>query len=347
MDATSSATTEGDSPLPAPAVSVVLSTFNRSNILPFAIGSVLAQTRGDWELIVVGDGCTDDSEDVVARFNDPRIRFINLRQRVGDQSGPNNEGVRQARGRFVAFLNHDDLWFPDHLERALETLDKTGADLTFTLQLEADPDARWRVNASYPDGGFDPIVHPNASTWVFQRALAERTGQLRHRKRVFTYPTRNWLWRAYKHGASFVATPAVTVLVVSATTRRNVYSERQWREHEDLWQAMRADPHFREQRITDAWLHPKPTHLKIFKLGVLFRAIAQRMLGRVVQALGVDPEVVYCYYKFPRRWGFMPERGAVIRELNRRRGLAEMTGPGLDEPSESRVNTESSTGPQR
>src|SRR4030095_3242553 len=176
-DAASSATTEDDSPLPAPAVSVVLATFNRSNILPFVIGSVLAQTRGDWELIVVGDGCTDDSEDVVARFNDPRIRFINLRQRVGDQSGPNNEGVRQARGRFVAFLNHDDLWFPDHLERTLETLDKTGAALTFTLQLEADPDARWRVNASYPDGGFDPIVHPNASTGGVPGARAGGDGE--------------------------------------------------------------------------------------------------------------------------------------------------------------------------
>lgn len=331
----------------APAVSVVLSTYNRSNILQYSISTVLGQTRGDWELLVVGDGCTDDTADVVSRFGDPRIRYVELEPRVGDQSGPNNAGIALARGRYVALLNHDDLWFPDHLERALETLEKTGADLTFTLQLEADPDARWRINASYPGGGFDPVIHPNASTWVFRRELAARTGPLRARKQVFTYPTRNWLWRAYKQGATLVATPAVTVLVVSATTRRNVYAERQWREHAELWDAMRADPCFREKRVTEAWLHPTPTHLKIFDFAVLFRAIAQRAVGRIAQALGVDPEVVYCYYKFPRRWGFLPERGAVIRELNRRRGLAEMREPGSDEHSAGRISPDSSAGPFR
>ena len=231
MDAARSAAA-GDA-AKAPAVSVVLSTYNRSNVLSYAIESVVRQTRSDWELIVVGDGCTDDTAEVVARFEDPRIRFVDLRPRVGDQSGPTNAAIALARGRFIALLNHDDFWFPDHLARALETLDETGADLTFTLQLEADPDGRWRVNATYPDGGFDPIVHPNASTWVFRRELAERLGPLRHRNHVYTYPTRDWLWRAYKSGAEFAASPAVTVLVVSATTRRNVYAERQWREHEE------------------------------------------------------------------------------------------------------------------
>src|SRR5271166_2413327 len=81
--------------------------------------SVILQTFTDWELLVMGDGCTDDSAEVVARFTDPRIRFVNLPERVGDQSGPNNEGARIARGRYIAYLNHDDLWFPDHIERML------------------------------------------------------------------------------------------------------------------------------------------------------------------------------------------------------------------------------------
>ena len=310
-----------DNTAPLPAITVVLATYNRSNILPYAIETVLWQSRRDWELIVIGDACTDDTQDVVAHFTDPRIRFVNLRERVGDQSGPTNAALALARGRYIALLNHDDFWFPDHLARALATLEETGADLTFTLQLEADPDARWRVNASYPAGRFDAIAHPNASTWVFRRELAERTGPLRHRNRVFTFPTRDWLWRAYRSGASFSATAAVTVLVVSATTRRNVYAERQSHEHEALWRAMCDDSHFREQRMTEAWLHPNPTHLKIFGFGVLLRALAQRGIGRFAQMIGIDPEAVYCYYKFPRRWGFLPARGSVIRELYRRRGL--------------------------
>jgi GT2 family glycosyltransferase len=60
---------------------------------------VRAQTRSDWELIVVGDACTDDTADVVATFPDPRIRFVNLPENVGEQSGPNNEGVRLGHGR--------------------------------------------------------------------------------------------------------------------------------------------------------------------------------------------------------------------------------------------------------
>jgi glycosyltransferase involved in cell wall biosynthesis len=341
MDASTPAAATSDEP----AVTVVVATYNRSNILRYAISTVLSQTRADWELLVVGDGCTDDSAAVVAGFDDPRIRYVDLSPRVGDQSGPTNAGIALARGRYIALLNHDDLWFPDHLERALSTLDETRADLTFTLQLEADPDSRWRINASYPDGHFDPIVHPNASTWVFRRELAAKTGPLRHRKKVFTYPTRDWLWRAYRNGASLAATPAVTVLVVSATTRRNVYAERQWREHASLWQAMRDDPRFREQRITEAWLHPAPTHLKILGLGVLLRAMAARAIGRVAQGLGLDPEIVYCYYKFPRRFGFVPERGAVIRELYRRRGLSEMADSVSDGPSA--VNPDASAGPRR
>jgi Glycosyl transferase family 2 len=86
-----------------PTVTVIIQTFNRSNILPHAIGSVLWQTYGDWELLVIGDGCTDDSAAVVARFTNPRIRFINRAERVGGQSGPNDEGARTARSR--AHLN--------------------------------------------------------------------------------------------------------------------------------------------------------------------------------------------------------------------------------------------------
>ena len=193
MDTTLSAPTEDQTPLPAPAVSVVLSTFNRSNILPFAIGSVLAQTRGDWELLVVGDGCTDNSEAVVACFEDPRIRFINLPERVGDQSGPNNEGVRQARGGVVAFLNHDDLWFPDHLERMLPAFADEGVDMVFAMALEVEASGRFRVNMVYPEGGYDPRGAPPIPSWVVRRGAFDRFGPMRRRDECWSLPTQDWL----------------------------------------------------------------------------------------------------------------------------------------------------------
>jgi len=69
----------------APAISVVIATYNRSRALGYAIESVLGQTFADWELIVVGDACTDDTAEVVARYveADPRVRFVNLEHNWG------------------------------------------------------------------------------------------------------------------------------------------------------------------------------------------------------------------------------------------------------------------------
>ncbi len=304
----------------APLVSIVIATYNRSNIVGYAIRSVVAQTYRNWELLVIGDGCTDDTAEVVAAFDDPRIRFVAI-DRVGDQSGPTNEGIRLARGRYIALLNHDDLWLADHLEECVATLERTAADFTFVVQLEYDPDDNWRVNAVYPHG-FDLAIHPNASGWVFRRELAARVGALVRRERLYSYPTRDWFWRALRAGASCVPTAAATVVVISATTRRNVYSDRQWREQEKVSAMIASDPRFRERRLLDALQHPHPTHLRALRISVLLRAVAMRALGRAAAAVGIDPEALYCYYKFPRKWGVVPIRGAVIAELYRRRGLA-------------------------
>ncbi len=321
----------------APTFSVIVATHNRSNVLAYAIRSVLAQTRGDFELLVVGDGCTDDTAAVVAGFRDPRIRFENLDPRVGDQSGPTNRGFTLARGRYLALLNHDDLWFPDHLARAGEALERGDADLVFPLQLELDPDGRWRMNSVFPDG-FDPLLHPNASAWVFRRELAVRTGPLVRRGETYTYPTRQWLMRAWRAGARLEAVPAATVVVISATTRRNTYRERPDHEHAAVWAGMTGDPGFRERCLVDAWTQPRQTHLRALAPRVLLRGMAMRAAGRLAQWLGIDPEAVYCYAKFPKRYGILPVRGAVIAELYRRRGLSG------NELAPGAVGTDSATG---
>jgi glycosyltransferase involved in cell wall biosynthesis len=312
-----------ESIIPVPLVTVIIQTYNRSNILGYVIRTVLAQTRPDWELLVIGDGCTDDTAEVVAAFADPRIRYSNLESRVGDQSGPTNEGIRIARGRYIALLNHDDFWFSDHLERAVAAIEKLDADLVFSLQLEADPDGQWRVNAAYPTGRFDPVTHPNASAWLFRRELAHRIGPLKRRDKVWSFPTREWLWRAFRSGARLAAVDAVTVIVVSSTTRRNTYSERQWDEHAAIHAAMLDNPRFREVCLMQAWTHPRPTHLRGYSIAWLLRAVVMRLQGRLFQFIGGDPVTLNCYYRFPRKWGFVPARGAVIAELYRRRGLPD------------------------
>ena len=124
-----------------PALSVVVATYNRSQVLRHAIRSVIESTCTDWELIIVGDACTDDTGDCVASFSDPRIRYVNLPVNCGDQSGPNNHGVSLARGRYIAFLNHDDLYLRDHLETCVAALDGGGADLVWAACAVANPRA--------------------------------------------------------------------------------------------------------------------------------------------------------------------------------------------------------------
>ncbi len=110
-----------NAPPRAPLVSVVIPCFNRAHLIGDAVGSVLAQTLDDWELIVVDDASVDDlAARLRERSADPRIRLLRHEHNRG-VSAARNTGVAAARGRFVAFLDSDDAWMPHKLERQLAT----------------------------------------------------------------------------------------------------------------------------------------------------------------------------------------------------------------------------------
>ena len=99
-----------------PKVSVIIPTYNRSLSVREAIESVLAQTYRDFELIVVDDGSADNTPSVLGSFGE-RIRGI--RQANAGVSAARNAGIRAAKGEWVAFLDSDDLWVPQKLERQM------------------------------------------------------------------------------------------------------------------------------------------------------------------------------------------------------------------------------------
>jgi glycosyltransferase involved in cell wall biosynthesis len=110
-------------PLPGgmpPLVTVVLPVFNavsrHPHYLPLAIESVLNQSYTHFELIIVDDGSTDDYAPLRERYDDPRISW--QRQKNAGQSAARNLGARNGRGRFLAFLDQDDCWYPGWLEAA-------------------------------------------------------------------------------------------------------------------------------------------------------------------------------------------------------------------------------------
>lgn len=101
-----------------PLVSVVIATHNMARYLPLAVQSVLDQTYQALEVLVIDDGSTDDTAAVMRPFlDDPRIRY--LVQGNQGQAGAKNHGVREAKGEYVAFLDADDLWDREKLERQI------------------------------------------------------------------------------------------------------------------------------------------------------------------------------------------------------------------------------------
>jgi len=102
----------------SPAVSIVLSTWNRAAMLPGAIDSVLAQTREDWELIIVDDGSEDETAGALAAYGrDPRIRTI--RQPHAGPGAARNAALARAQAPIIAYIDSDNEWMPDYLATML------------------------------------------------------------------------------------------------------------------------------------------------------------------------------------------------------------------------------------
>src|SRR4051812_19294567 len=104
-----------------PRVSVVTPTHDRAHLLPQAVDSVLGQTAGDLELIVIDDGSTDGTLDVLGQYDDPRLKVIAI-PHSGIPGHVRNVGLQEAQGEFVAFLDSDDIWLPEKIERQLAVL---------------------------------------------------------------------------------------------------------------------------------------------------------------------------------------------------------------------------------
>ncbi|OGU66954.1 MAG: hypothetical protein A3C56_07055 [Ignavibacteria bacterium RIFCSPHIGHO2_02_FULL_56_12] len=96
-------------------VSIVLCTFNRASLLPRALSSVLRQTYGNWELIVVDDGSTDRTAAAVNRFIAREPRITMFRQRNRGLALARNAGIRRTNGDFICFLDSDDAYAADHV----------------------------------------------------------------------------------------------------------------------------------------------------------------------------------------------------------------------------------------
>jgi glycosyltransferase involved in cell wall biosynthesis len=115
-----------------PTVSVVMPAYNASNYIQEAINSVIAQTFSNWELIIVDDGSTDTTSDILAENCKQDDRITSFFQENGKQGKARNLGISHARGIYIAFLDADDFWLPEKLEIQLREIEERNVDLVFS-----------------------------------------------------------------------------------------------------------------------------------------------------------------------------------------------------------------------
>lgn len=147
-------------------VTVVIPTFNRASTLERAIRSVLNQTMTDIELIIVDDGSTDNTKEVVDSICDNRIRYVRLSHNSGGGTA-RNRGIGEAKGEFIAFQDSDDEWLPNKLETQLTVMKNSGAGACFCSKKQFSV-----------DGQSFKITHEDLSEGIVPNALLYRKSRV-------------------------------------------------------------------------------------------------------------------------------------------------------------------------
>ena len=122
--------------------------YNAASYIVATIESVLWQTFSNYELLVVNDCSKDNTADIVNTYakRDERIHLINLPINKGAPAGPRNIGINQSRGKWIAFLDSDDIWHPAKLQRQMELLERTGARFCSTKMLDFVDQSKLKLN---------------------------------------------------------------------------------------------------------------------------------------------------------------------------------------------------------
>jgi len=259
-----------------PSVTVIIPTYNWSAVLPFSIGSVLRQTFEDFEVLVVGDGCTDDSQAVVESIQDERVRWINLPSNSRHQSEPNNEGLKQARGELIAYLGHDDLWLPHHL-KCLTSAIASGSDLAYGVVGMVNIDGTWMPFSSalnYERGMWIPptgVVH--------KRDLTETIGGWRNYRELTVGPELDLWQRAYDANYRLTLVPRLTAIKFPAADRRDVYTTRSCVEQAHWTQRIINEPDFEAAELMNLLL-PILEEKKLIQKHILYKDLLRQFVSQ-------------------------------------------------------------------
>jgi glycosyltransferase involved in cell wall biosynthesis len=288
-----------------PLVTVVIATYNRADTLKFAIESVLWQSFRDFELWIIGDCCTDHTEKVVLSYNDPRIHWYNLPKNSGYQSVPNNEGIRRAKGRYIAYLNHDDIWLPNHLQAVVNHIEMTDADFAFSI-------IQWVYSFTYsrPDIPLlpDMPIPPEATAVIHKKDVVEKIGYWKNIHETYSYPRVDFFRQAQYRKMQFEIVPSITALKFlwdeknySDAGPQALYMDR-----------LKNEPDFVNKELS-AMLIRAEHHIHSFPTGKRLGWLLTNPFRRMMVKLHIDPAMLK----------FWNGKGKQIRIWRKRHGLNE------------------------
>jgi len=168
-----------------PTISIIIPAYNAAKTIIDTVDSVRRQTINDWELIIVNDGSTDNTQEIVEAISEPRLKLITFTN--GGVAQARNRGIAEAQGKYVAFLDADDLWLPNKLERQLQALERTPeaiAAYSWTYFMDEQQDGY--VYHSSPSYQYDrdvypqllqgDFIHSGSNILVRRQALAQAGG---------------------------------------------------------------------------------------------------------------------------------------------------------------------------
>ena len=158
----------------ADLVSIIMPSFGTAPFIAESIESVQAQSYKNWELIIVDDCSTDNTDEVVKQFlSDERIKYLKNEKNSG-AAVSRNRALREARGKWIAFLDSDDLWMPEKLEKQIHFMEKNGYHFSYTNYAEIDTeDNRYGITVTGPKRitktGFFNYCWPGCLTVIYDK----------------------------------------------------------------------------------------------------------------------------------------------------------------------------------
>ena len=196
-----------------PYFTVIIAAFNAARWIVSTVRSALAQTYRDFEIVVVGDGCTDATGAILESSFGDAIRWKNLDRNHGSQWFPNNEGIRLARGSHIAYLGHDDVWSPRHLDALAELIRAQDPDFAVSGAVCHGPPGsmHYEITGMFDDAAAAHVEFFPPSSFAHKKLVVERIGAWRDPREVRPPVDCEFLLRAASERCTFASTRTLTV----------------------------------------------------------------------------------------------------------------------------------------